>query len=96
MSRLNVTAEMRAGKRSCTFVRVRVAPVLAGLISISSEQTSEKTRTDGVWSEFVLQLYSLHRLKKQAEGKKRMKTIGNVAVPQDAFLAILSRDGSQL
>jgi GTP-binding protein LepA len=28
-------------------------------------------------------------LKKQAEGKKRMKSVGRVDVPQDAFMAIL-------
>jgi len=28
-------------------------------------------------------------LKKQAEGKKRMKTIGRVDVPQEAFMAVL-------
>ncbi|GMH33435.1 hypothetical protein BSKO_01269 [Bryopsis sp. KO-2023] len=31
-------------------------------------------------------------LKKQAEGKKRMKTVGKVDVPQDAFMAILKID----
>ena len=28
-------------------------------------------------------------LKKQAEGKKRMKSVGRVDVPQDAFMAVL-------
>ena len=29
-------------------------------------------------------------LEKQAKGKKRMKKIGNVDVPQEAFMAVLS------
>ncbi|WEH41862.1 translation elongation factor 4 [Streptomyces sp. NBC_01218] len=31
-------------------------------------------------------------LEKQKEGKKRMKMVGNVEVPQDAFIAVLSTD----
>ena len=31
-------------------------------------------------------------LEKQKEGKKRMKMVGSVEVPQEAFLSILSMD----
>jgi len=31
-------------------------------------------------------------LEKQKEGKKRMKMVGNVEVPQEAFIAVLSTD----
>jgi GTP-binding protein LepA len=31
-------------------------------------------------------------LEKQKEGKKRMKSVGSVEVPQEAFMAVLSID----
>ena len=34
----------------------------------------------------------LNIVKKQKEGKKRMKMVGSVEIPQEAFLSVLSMD----
>lgn len=53
-----------------------------------------------IWSSSAVCSGSIHPpvhrkkklLKKQAAGKKRMKSLGKVDVPQEAFMALLSMD----
>jgi GTP-binding protein LepA len=40
----------------------------------------------------VILVVNENLLDKQKEGKKRMRQIGNVEVPQEAFLAVLKLD----
>lgn len=40
----------------------------------------------------VISAVNVNLYEKQKEGKKRMRQIGNVEVPQEAFLAVLKLD----
>lgn len=58
-----------------------------------ARETIKAYRKDVIWKLHAADISRKKKLfEKQKEGKKRMKEIGNVEVPQEAFIAVLKLD----